>query len=123
MFGAGVNDCEPTVPGTPCILPTLRKAAADSMDSVTLEASVDGVNLRDLHELRVASPEYTLTLPPLNFVSVAAGTYSPNVADGYYVLLKPLRSGAHTIHFKGDVTAGPFAGFSTEVTYNLTVSP
>src|SRR5262249_3950679 len=40
-FGAAVGDCEPTAPGVPCIVSVLRTAAEASMDSVTLEASID----------------------------------------------------------------------------------
>lgn len=122
-FGAGVFDCEPTIPGTPCLLNLLRKSAADSLDSVTLEVSVDGKQLKRLSDLRVQSRDLILTLPASNLIGIPAGTYSPNVADGYFVMLKPLRVGAHTIHLIGDFTAGPFAGSHIEVTYNLTIVP
>jgi hypothetical protein len=128
-FGAGVGDCEPTVPGVPCNLATLRMAAAASMDAVTLTASLDGGRLRDLHNHRVQSPVFTLTYPADNVaekllgVRVPAGTYAPQVADGYWLMLAPLRKGAHTLHFKAEITDGVFAGIVTEVTYHLTVRP
>ena len=54
---------------------------------------------------------------PLRFgFSVPAGTYSPVVGDGYYVMLAPLSSGQHTLSFSG--TAG---SFSLNVTYQLKV--
>jgi hypothetical protein len=120
-FGAGVFDCEPTVPDVPCNLATLRMAAAASMDVVTLEASLDGKRLRDLPDQRVQSPVFMLTYPADSVLGVPAGTYAPQVADGYWLMLAPLPAGAHTIHFKGIITGGPFAGFETEVTYHLTV--
>jgi hypothetical protein len=121
VFGAGVFDCEPTVPGVACNLATLRMAAAASMDPVTLTASLDGKQLRDLQDQRVQSPAFTLTYPGDNVPNVPPGTYAPQVADGYWLMLAPLAAGAHTIHFKSIITGGPFAGIETEVTYHLIV--
>jgi hypothetical protein len=121
VFGAGVFDCEPTVPDVACNLATLRMAAAASMDAVTLKASLDGKPLRDLHDQRVQSPAFTLTYPVDNVPEVSPGTYTPHVADGYWLMLAPLSAGAHTLHFKSIITDGPFAGIETEVTYHLTI--
>jgi hypothetical protein len=122
-FGAAVFDCEPTNLGVPCDVPALRAAAAASMDSVTMEASIDGVSLRNLSDYRVQSPVFSVTLPEGNVVSdaVPSGTYAPMVSDGYWLMLVPLSAGKHTIHFKGIITGGAFEGFETEETYNLTV--
>lgn len=116
--GAALFDCEPTNPGVPCVVSTLRALAAAVVDSpTTLEASVDGVELRDLTDYRVQSPVFTLTLPVGNGVGVASGTYAPQVSDGFWLMLAPLSAGKHTIHFKS-VSNG---GFEVEVTYNLTI--
>jgi hypothetical protein len=48
---------------------------------------------------------------------VPAGTYSPQVADGYYMLLAPLSVGAHTIV----VHVISSLGFEYVITYNITV--
>jgi hypothetical protein len=71
----------------------------------------------------VQSPVFSVTLPEGNVVGtdVPSGTYAPMVADGYWLMLVPLSAGAHTIHFKGSITGGPFAGTVIEVTYDLTV--
>jgi hypothetical protein len=122
-FGAAVFDCEPTQPGVPCNITVLRAAAAASMDPVTLEASLDGVPVRQLREFRVQSPVFSVTLPEGNVVGVPSGTYAPMVSDGYWLMLAPLSAGAHTIHFKNEITGGPFAGTATEVTYHLTIGP
>ena len=45
-----------------------------------------------------------------------AGSYQA-ITDGYWVPLKPLRVGNHEISFSAD---GP-GGFSTAVTYHITV--
>lgn len=123
VFGAGAFDCEPTVPGVTCNLATLRIAAAASMDAVTLAASLDGKALKKLHDQRVQSPVVTLTYPADSVFGVPPGTYTPNVADGYWLMLAPLSVGAHTLHFKAEITGGVFAGTVIEVTYHLTVGP
>jgi hypothetical protein len=122
-FGAAVGDCEPTNPGVPCDVTALRAAAAASMDPVMIDASIDGVPLRNLSDYRVQSPVFSVTLPEENVLGVPSGTYAPMVSDGYWLMLAPLSAGAHTIHFKGIITGGPFAGFETEVTYHLTIGP
>ena len=120
-FGAAVGDCEPTAPGVACVVTVLRAAAASSMDSVTLEASIDGIPVRNLNDYRVESPVFSVTLPEDNLVGIPSGTYAPMVSDGYWLMLAPLSRGTHTIYFKGVVTGGAFDGFVSEVTYNLTV--
>ena len=125
-FGAAVGDCDPTNPGVPCDVPVLRQAAKESMDPVIIEASIDGVPLRDLIDYRVQSPVFSVSLPEGNVPAffgfpAPSGTYEPMVSDGYWLMFTPLSAGAHTIHFKNSITGGPFAGTETEVTYHLTV--
>jgi hypothetical protein len=52
--------------------------------------------------------------------NVAAGIFEPAVADGYYLLLRPLTPGGHVITFGGE---GTFAGsgFIQDITYHLAV--
>ena len=117
LWGAAVGDCVPTNPGVPvpCNIAILRKSAADSMDSVTLKAAIDGEPVEDLRQQRVQSPVLTITFPNDKVL------YTPNVSDGYWLLLSPLSAGKHTIYFKGEFTDGIFKGIKVEVTYNLTV--
>jgi hypothetical protein len=89
------------------------------MDSVTLKAVIDGQPVGNLAQQRVPSPALTITLP--DNPAAAKGPYTPNVSDGYWLLLAPLSAGKHTIYFKGTFTGGPFEGFVVELTYNLTV--
>jgi hypothetical protein len=57
---------------------------------------------------------------PLNpNYDVPAGIFSPAVDDGYYVKLKQLRIGAHTLHLRAETATG----VDQDVTYNLTVVP
>lgn len=121
LFGAGVGDCDPTNPGVLCNLADLRVSSIADLDSVTLTASIDGESLANLPQQRVQSPVLTITLPAANVVGVNAGTYAPNVSDGYWLMVPPLPAGKHTIHFKGVFTGGPSNGTVVEVTDHLTV--
>ena len=98
------------------------------IDTVTtLEADVDGKPIRDIKQLYRAKTDntsFSVTLPSDNLFTstscpIAAGTYHDLVSDGYYLMLTPLSVGSHTIHFKGETSSG----FTTEVTYHLTVRP
>jgi hypothetical protein len=123
VFGSGVFDCDPTNPGVPCDVATLRANAASIMDNpILLEAEVDGRSLQNLNAYRAFSPVFSITHPPDSIYGVPPGTYTPQISDGYWVMLAPLSVGAHTIHFKGVVD---FFGtpFETEVTYHLTIAP
>jgi hypothetical protein len=93
------------------------------MDPVTLEASLDGVPLRQLSEYRVQSPVFSVTLPERNLLGIPSGTYAPMVSDGYWLMLTPLSAGEHTVHVQGIITGGVFEGFESDVTYHLTVGP
>jgi len=117
-FGAGVFDCEPTVPGVPCNVDTLRAAAAAAMDNpLLLEVSIDGAPLQNLSAYRAQSPVFSLTFPDDAVFGLPTGTFTPQVADGYWVLLAPLSKGAHIIHSKGIANNG----FVAEVTTNLII--
>jgi hypothetical protein len=101
----------------------------------TLHASVDGAPIRNLDPATsryrgcaapVAGcvPAFALTLPDDNLFGIPAGRYSPAVADGFYLLLAPLKPGVHTIKFGGTGNfGGPNAPFSQEITYRLRVLP
>jgi hypothetical protein len=121
LFGSGVFDCDPTVPGVLCNMNALRIASIGSMDQVTLRARLDGMPIRNLRGQRVSSTELTLTIPENNFLDIDPGTYTPQVSDGYWVLLKPLSPGEHILSFGGSITGGPFEGQSYELTYHLTI--
>ena len=92
--------------------------------AVGLFCEIDGVALQNVSGYRAHSGLYTWgPLPADNIfvgfgVTAPAGTTSPSVQDGYYVMLAPLAAGAHTLHFGGN-----FGGFFGEdITYHLTVA-
>jgi hypothetical protein len=88
----------------------LKIAAAGFIDQATdLQASVDGVEIKDLKSLRAQSPPFKVKD---NFTPDGILT---GVSDGYWVPLKPLSVGEHTIHF---AAKGPV---DLDVTYHITV--
>ena len=88
-----------------------------------LEASIDGKNITNLDDFRVQSPLFTMSLRednPFDIIENAfPGIPQRAISDGYWVLVKGLEPGEHTIEFKGGV-----AGlFETDVTYHITIEP
>jgi hypothetical protein len=86
----------------------LRACAMDTIDHVhvaDLSCEIDGVPLQNLAMYRVQSPLFTWgPLPENNVlqasgVALPAGTTSPSVSDGYFVMVAPLSAGTHTVHF------------------------
>lgn len=121
--GAGAFDCEPSVPGVACNLAAVRVLAAAATDPVNLEVTLDGTAIRRSRDQRVQTPTFTLTYPDNNAVGAPPGTNNPNIADGYWLMLEPLRAGAHTLYSKAEFTGGVFAGVVIEATYHLTIEP
>jgi hypothetical protein len=96
-------------------------ATPNENHKVKLKAKIDGKSVKNLNGQRVTSPEFTLTIRDGGVFGIPSGTHAPQVADGYWLMLRPLSPGSHTIQFKGEHLAGVFAGTVIEVTYNLTV--
>lgn len=126
IFGATIFDCEPSVPGVTCDVPTLQASAASAADQVThLEVFIDGRPVDNLLDYRVASPSsFSVTLPdgsvPTEFgAGLAAGTYAPHVSDGYYLMLKKLSVGSHVLF----VHVESALGIEYDQTYNIEVLP
>lgn len=82
----------------------------------TLKVTVDGFPLPNLKNMRAQSPAFTFTAVPTGNLGVEAKGLS--VSDGFWVLLKPLSRGKHTIHFEA---TAPSVGNYQSVNYNLTV--
>uniref|UniRef100_C6DZD2 Putative signal peptide protein n=1 Tax=Geobacter sp. (strain M21) TaxID=443144 RepID=C6DZD2_GEOSM len=104
----------------------LRFCAALGMDGASvssLQLIVDGKPMKNLQAYRVQSPVFNFHLPVGNILGLTNSTEDTgsSVSDGYWAAVPPLSPGAHTIHFGGAFESGPGAGFSVDVTYNLTV--
>ena len=113
----------------------LRACATDIVDHVPiadLTCEIDGVPGQNLEIYRKQSPFFTWgPLPENNIaqgssVELPAGTTSPSVSDGYFLMVAPLSAGTHTIHFAGSVVFiqeqdGFDFTFALDITYHLTV--
>jgi hypothetical protein len=102
------------------------KMFTDLVDTSSLFLEIDGQPVTNLGDFRVQSPLFTFgPLPPNNILGAPAGSTSPSVSDGYFVMLKPLSVGRHTLHFGGMADFTPVGGpvFVQDITYHLTVVP
>lgn len=82
----------------------LRQCAKEMQDSVTnVEASVDGISIKDLDKYRIQSPLFSFTLPKSNILGLPAHITTQSVSDGNWVFLKPFSVGKHIIYFKGSL--------------------
>jgi hypothetical protein len=116
-------------------LEELRECANTDQDAVTiLEAEIDGVPVANLDDYRVETDPllFSFWLPEDNIFDtiwgepdVPAGFYEDEaVGEGFYIMIRPLSPGEHTIHIRGVIPSEPglpFGGFENEITYNLTV--
>jgi hypothetical protein len=99
-------------------IPKIKKIASDFINQATdLKASVDGVSIKNTGTLRAQPPAFKLKVPDQNLFGAPAGTYVA-VSDGFWVALKPLSVGQHTIHFGAEI---PSNNFKVDVTYHITV--
>ena len=97
-----------------------------------MTCTIDGKVVRQLDDYRVQSPLFTIGPLPANNVfensgvPAPAGTTTPSVSDGVFVMVEPLSVGRHTIHFAGIVVFTAAADgfdftFSQDITYHITV--
>jgi len=68
-------------------------------------AYVDGEEIMISEDNRVRSKPFDFTFPPNNIYGVGSGK-TKGVGDGYWVFLKPLPSGIHTIRTSGACMSG-----------------
>jgi hypothetical protein len=90
-----------------------------------LHVEVDGVALHNLFDYRGTSGLFRFAADPSlqqGFDSCILGTPQPFASDGYWIMLAPLRVGAHTLHFSGQATFFGYP-FGVDQSYNLRVTP
>jgi hypothetical protein len=103
-----------------------RAAAVAVMDHlVEIAAAVDGQPVADIARYRVTSPQFSFEAPT-PWIFGAVGGEGMAVGDGYYLLLRPMSQGSHTLHFTGFIRFtlaedGFDAEISADVTINITV--
>jgi hypothetical protein len=104
----------------------LRACVKGLIDNVTfVEAHVDGVALKGEQRSRVQSTLFSFTLPPGDVLKLFGGQPNPTpaVSDGFWVLLRPLSAGAHTIEWRGVATFPDGSTFEQKTKYRLMILP
>lgn len=89
-------------------------------EDVELSCEIDGAPLTQLSAYHTESPSFGLNTTEGSVAAVFGFPVcfnAPAVDDGYYLMLRPLTPGQHTIHFVGRNGA-----FVSDVTYHLTVA-
>lgn len=99
-------------------------AIIDGVNIKKLEVTLDGHKIKRLDRFRVMSPGLKFTMPADdNVLGLPGVTKGRSRSDGYWLMLKPLAAGEHTLQFKAAITSGVGAGYHENVTYTLTASP
>lgn len=95
--------------------------------STPLSCTVDGVPLSDLNSYRGTPTAYDLVMDDqlAELFGIEGGLKSPAAADGYWLMLKPLPPGEHTIEWHGAANIGdPLpTSFTVDIIYHLKVVP
>jgi hypothetical protein len=95
----------------------LRANVAYVRSATDLTATIDGTTVSNLEAYYEESAIFAVTLPDDNIFDAPGGVYGPCVDAGFYLVVRPLPPGEHTIHFAGTVD-----GFSVDVTYHIRVA-
>lgn len=100
----------------------LLAAARGFLDPVSdLACEIDGRSVPNLERYRFETPRFAWgPLPADNILGLPEGTITPSVSSGYFLMIAPLSTGTHTIHFVGTSGVAPNA-FFLDITYHLTV--
>lgn len=106
----------------------LAQFFANHIVQSSLFCEIDGVPMSNLARYRFLSPQFSFTAPS-PWIGGDVGGQATATADGYYLILRPLTPGTHTIHFGGAILLSvaegdPFdADIGADMTYSLTVQP
>jgi hypothetical protein len=114
----------------------LREDASRDLDGTdistgvqTLEVVIDGVAVEDPFSYRASSPDggFVFTIDDgtiLNHPEVfglPAGDYEPAIVDGYWIMLRPLPTGEHTIQWASSGQFQDGSAYDYSATWNITV--
>ncbi len=120
LFVAMINGEESSLEGFPDYPSQLAAAVAqaDSIDPNSVYFTLDGVSLPNASNYRFLSPQISFNAP--NPSILGGGGQGTAVADGYFVFLKKLPPGQHTLQFGGTIVVGGVPVFNVDETYHLT---
>jgi hypothetical protein len=102
----------------------LRRCSMAGDEYGVIDATVDGVKIKDLQKYRTQSDFFNVTQVLDNIYEGRAGTYRA-AADGFYLFLEPLPPGKHDINLKASVLNPVDSSFNynADWTYHLLVEP
>jgi hypothetical protein len=102
----------------------LRRCAMAGDEYGVIEATVDGVKLKDLQSYRTQSGFFNTSQAENNIYDMPAGSFRA-FADGYFVFLEPLPPGKHDVDLKVSVLnpMEPSYNYNADWTYHLIVEP
>ena len=114
---------DPTVqPKTPEKATELVKKSNEHPNKFDIALDGKPIPLTNEQKDRVLSKLFTIDLPPNNIWYKEEKHADPSVADGWYLMLKPLSPGTHILHYTtGYGVANEKGGYIQEVTYKLVV--
>lgn len=99
----------------------LIEGALPLIDESSLLLTIDGDEVNNLGAYKVVSDLFSFTGNPVLaecFDPCVTGEPQPGITGGYYVILKPLSKGQHTVYYHSEVPAFEFV---QDATYNITV--
>jgi hypothetical protein len=111
-----VEESDPSIDTVEKLRPLLNYGFMNA----SLNATLDGAAIADLSSFRATSDVFTLSLGDENVFGEPPMDIPGCLSDGYWIMLKPLPPGPHTLRFGGET---PNTGFSLDVTYHLNVTP
>ena len=74
-------------------------------DIVKKQASIDGEDLLISEKFRVQSPPFNFSYPPNNIFEAREGP-TRGVGDGYWIFIRPMQPGKHTVRTYGSCMSG-----------------
>jgi hypothetical protein len=118
-----VGECENSTPELKTD-DALRRCASEGNEYGVIEATVDGVKLKNLEQYRTQSGFFNVTIVKGNIYESPTGTFR-GFADGFSVFLEPLPPGKHDVHLKVSVL-NPVEtnyNYNADWTYHLIIEP
>jgi hypothetical protein len=117
-----VGECDYSMPDVKSD-EALRRCAMAGNEYGVIEATVDGIKLKNLEQYRTQSGFFNITIPEDNIYNSRAGTFRA-LTDGFFVFLEPLPPGKHEIHLKVSVL-NPIEqqfNYNADWTYHLIIA-
>ena len=81
------------------------KVRNEADNVIEMNLTIDGLQLSDLKKYRIYTRAFDIITPEDNIWGVKPGK-TRAAADGYWIFLKPLPKGMHTLQFNGSCLAG-----------------